>query len=283
MKSYAALVLLVFAILAAGCTKEKFNKLKNAVSKETKNDSVVDTSAVKVLKEYFSNGKVKTETSAKGNLRHGLTKNYDRDGHLLSQVNYVNNTREGMATNFYPSGKVNSTLVYKNGIKVGDEIWYYESGQPYRVTPYVNGIANGIQKYYYEDGKIKAELPLKKGDPGLGLKEYKPDGSLITDYPKLVITQKDFIANANKVIINIELSDPRATVKFYRGSLDEGKYITDKLLTLATQNGIAQIDFNVPPGSQVNQKVIISANVKTKFGNSLILTKTVSVNAVNNN
>lgn len=284
MKSYAAIVLLAFVFVFAGCDQEKLKKLKTAVSKDVEKDTVADTSTVRVLKEYFSNGKIKTETSAKGSLRHGLTKNYDREGHLLSQVNYVNNTREGMATNFYAlSGKVNSTLVYKNGIKVDDEIWYYESGQPYRVTPYINGVANGIQKYYYEDGKIKAELPLKKGDPGLGLKEYKADGSLITDYPKLLVSQKDFIANANKIILNIEVSDPRATVKFYRGALEDGKYITDKLLTLATQNGVAQIDFNVPPGSQVNQKVVISANVKTKFGNSLILTKTVSVNAVNNN
>ncbi len=281
MKTYLIPVFLLFAVIFS-CGRA--DKSGVAAGKTKKNDTVVDTSVVRVIKEYFSNGKVKTEVSAKGNLRHGLTKNYDRDGHILSQVNYVNNTRDGMATNFYPlSGKVNSTLVYKKGIKEGDEIWYYESGQEYRVTPYIQGKANGIQKYYYEDGKLKAELPIKDGNPGIGLKEYKQDGKLITGYPSLIIRQKDYIGNANKVIVSIEMSEPYSKVKFYRGQLDNGKYITDNLFELAMQNGIAQVDFNVPPGSSLNQKIVITANYKTPFGNPLIMSKTFAVSAVNNN
>jgi antitoxin component YwqK of YwqJK toxin-antitoxin module len=281
MKTFYSIVFVAFALLLSCNSPEKQGA---KTSKDAKNDTIVDTSAVTILKEYFSNGKIKTETAAKGDLRHGLTKNYDRTGKLLSQVNYVNNTREGMATNFYAaSGKVNSTLIYKNGIKVGDEIWYYESGQPYRVTPYVKGVANGIQKYYYEDGKIKAEVPIKNGNPGIGLKEYKKDGTLITAYPTLVITQKDYLATANKIILNIELSDPYTEVKFYRGVLEEGKFITGKLFQLATQNRIAQVDFNVARGSTVNEKVVIIANLKTPMGNPLILSKTFNVNVMNNN
>ena len=281
MKTKVPIVFMIFALILSCKT---LNKQDGSGSNEVQQDSVADSTTVRVLKEYFSNGKVKTETSAQGNLRHGLTKNYDREGHLLSQVNYVNNTREGMATNFYPlTGKINSTLIYVNGIKEGDEIWYYESGQPYRVTPYVKGVANGIQKYYYEDGKLKAEVPIKNGNPGVGLKEYKNDGTLITDYPTLNIRQKDYIQQANKVILTIELSDPLLQVKFYRGMLDEGKYISDKLLLLAIQNGIAQVDFNVPPGSNIDQKVVITANLKTPFGNPLILTRNFNVKAINNN
>jgi antitoxin component YwqK of YwqJK toxin-antitoxin module len=281
MKKIFPFLMLAFAILSS-CDKIAQKQL--ALQQAAKHDTVVDTNVVRVQKEYFSNGKIKTETEAKGYKRHGLTKNYDRDGHLLSQVNYVYNTREGMATNFYPlSGKVNSTLIYKKGIKEGDEIWYYESGQPYRVTPYIKGRSNGIQKYYYEDGKLKAEVPIKNGNPGTGLKEYKSDGTLITDYPSLKITQKDFIKQANKVILNIEMSDPKADAKFYRGSLEDGKYMTDKMLELAMQNKIAQVDFNVPPGSAISEKVIITANVKSAFGNPLILTKTFNVSARNNN
>jgi antitoxin component YwqK of YwqJK toxin-antitoxin module len=282
MKKTFSILIIVFAVLFSCKT---IHKQETSAKDAVQQDSAADSNTVRVLKEYYSNGKIKVETAAKGNLRHGLTKNYDRDGHILSQVNYVNNTREGKATNFYPlSGKVNSTLEYKNGIKEGDEIWYYENGeQPYRVTPYIKGVANGIQKYYYEDGKLKAELPIKNGNPGTGLKEYKPDGTLITEYPILKITQKDFLKQANKIILNIELSDPSVQVKFYRGALDAGKYISDKMLVLAMQNGIAQVDFNVPQGSAMTQKVVISANLKTKFGNQLILTRNFTVNAVNNN
>ena len=85
--------------------------------------------------------------------------------------------------------------------------------------------------------------------PGNGTQRIQKDGTLITDYPKLIINQKDHLAQANKVILNIELSDPNTKVKFYRGSLTEGKYLNDDLFELATQNGITQIDFNVTPGS----------------------------------
>jgi antitoxin component YwqK of YwqJK toxin-antitoxin module len=189
-----------------------------------------------------------------------------------------------MATNFYPlSGKVNSTLIYKNGIKEGDEKWFYESGQVYRVTPYVKGRANGIQKFYYEDGKLKAEVPVKNGNFGAGLKEYKTDGTLITSYPTITLKQKDYLATANKIIVTIELSDPKARVKFYRGSLEEGKYLTDNLLELAKQSNIAQVDYNVAPGSAINQKLVITANITTAMGNPLIVSKSFNVKAINNN
>jgi antitoxin component YwqK of YwqJK toxin-antitoxin module len=280
MKSTFYISGLLFALIISCGTPDK----QKVADRKLKNqDTVIDSLKVRVIKEYYSNGKIKTETEARGNLRHGLMKSYNREGFLLSQVNYVNNTREGMATNFYPlSGKVNSTLVYKNGIKEGDEIWYYESGQPFRVTPYIKAKIQGIQKYYFEDGKIMAEVPYKDGFPGTGLKEYKSDGTLITTYPKLIITRKDYLADANKVILNIELSDSPAQVTFYRGSLTDGKYLNDDLLELATQYGTTKIDFNVPPGGSINQKVTISAKCKTKNGVPLILTRTYSLNVINN-
>jgi antitoxin component YwqK of YwqJK toxin-antitoxin module len=282
MKStFFALGLIIALVLSCG-TPDK----QGATSKkDDKQDSAAGSSEANVIREYYSNGKIKIETSAIGNLRQGPTKSYDRQGRLLSVVYYVNNIREGIATNYYAvSGKVNSTLVYKNGIKEGDEIWYYENGQAFRVTPYIQAKIEGIQKFYFEDGKLMAEVPYKAGNVGVGLKEYKKDGTLITDYPTLIIRQKDYLANANKVILNIELSDSYAQVKFYRGKLTDGKYLNDDLLLLATQAGTTQIDFNVPPGGgRINQIVVISANYKTKYGNPLILSKAYSLNAVNNN
>lgn len=277
---YFYLIVLTLALMIFACGTQ--DKPARAKSGDAKKDTVADSLTVRIIKEYFSNGKIKTEVSAKGNLRHGPTRNYDRNGILLSEVNYVNNTREGMAKNFYPSGKMNSSLIYKDGIKEGDEIWYYESEKPFRVTPYVKGVINGVQKYYYENGALKAEVPFKNGYPGTGLKEYNPDGSLITDYPKLVIKQTDHMANANKVILDVSLSDD-SEVKFYRGKLTDGKYLNDDLLEMAMQYGLARADFNVAPGTAIDQTIIISAKVKTKRGTPLILTRAYRVKAVNIN
>jgi antitoxin component YwqK of YwqJK toxin-antitoxin module len=270
-------------IISCG-TPDKPGILSRKRENKEKLDTVADSLKIRTIREYYSNGKIKTETEARGNLRHGLMKSYDREGRLLSQVTYINNTREGMATNFYAAtGKVNSTLVYVNGIKEGDEIWYYENGQAFRVTPYIQAKIQGVQKYYFDDGKIMAEVPYKDGYPGTGLKEYKKDGTLITDYPKLIISQKDYLADANKVILNIELSDSQAKVIFYRGSLTSGKYLNDDLLELATQYGSTKIDFNVPPGGSIDQKVTVTANYKTKYGIPLILSKTHHLRVLNNN
>jgi antitoxin component YwqK of YwqJK toxin-antitoxin module len=235
-----------------------------------------------LIKEYHSNGKIKTEISAVGDLRQGLTRNYSFEGKLLSEVNYSNNLKEGMATNYYAtSGKINSTLVYKNGVKEGDETWYYESGKPYRISPYKNGVIDGVQKSYYENGKSRAEVPYKNGFPGTGLKEYKKDGSLITNYPKIEIRKEDHLKDANKIVLIISLSNNAENVKFYEGPLLEGKYLSKEVLELATQKGSTQIDYNIAPGVTLNKGVVISASYTTPMGNHCIITRLYHLQAFN--
>jgi hypothetical protein len=245
-------------------------------------EAVETISDTTFIKELYSDGTVKSEISAIGELRQGWTRNYSRQGKLISEVFYVDNIRHGPARNYYAaSGKLNSSFEYKNGIKEGDEIWYYESGQKYRVSPFVKGRIEGIQKLYYEDGTPMAEIPYKAGSPGTGLKEYKKDGTLITDYPRLLIRKEDHLSDANKVLIIISLSNNADDVKFYKGSLTDGKYLSKNILLLATQNGVSKIDFNIPPGAAVSQKITITANLKTRLGNPLILSKTYDLQVLN--
>jgi antitoxin component YwqK of YwqJK toxin-antitoxin module len=263
---------LAITLLVLSCGKTDQNVKK--IEKKSKDDSV--------LKEYYSNGKIRTEISAKGQLRQGPTRNYDRNGLLLSEVNYDNNILDGMATNYYAkSGKINSTFIYKKGIKEGDEIWYYESGKPYRVSPYINGKIEGIQKHYYEDGKLQAEVTYKNGLAGAGLKEYKPDGSLINDYPTIIIRKEDHLKNANKIILIISLSNDKSSVKFYKGALLDGKYLHKDLFSMATQEGRAEMDYNVTPGTMIRKDIVISANYKTPMGNPYVITKRYRVEAAN--
>ena len=84
-------IVLALTLLVFSCGKTEQNGKKTET--KSKDESVV--------KEYYSNGKDKTEISAKGQLRHGPTRNYDRNGLLLSEVNYTDNIMDGMATNYY--------------------------------------------------------------------------------------------------------------------------------------------------------------------------------------
>jgi hypothetical protein len=249
---------------------------------KTAKENIETVSDTVIVKEYYSDGSVKSEISAVGKLRQGWTRNYDRKGRLLSEVYYINNLREGIARNYYASsGKLNSTLEYKNGVKQGNEIWYYESGKEYRVSPFVNGFIEGLQKFYFENGQLMAEIPYKGGSPGIGLKEFKEDGTLIKDYPRLVIRKEDHLIDANKILLFISLSTEVYGVKFYKGPLSEGKYLNIKMLLLATTNGTSQIDYNIPPGAAINKKIIITANYKTPYGNPHILSRTFNLQVVN--
>jgi hypothetical protein len=128
-----------------------------------------------------------------------------------------------------------------------------------------------------------AQIPYKDGYPGTGLKEYKMDGTLVTDYPTLIIRKEDHLQDANKILLLIKLSNNAEEVRYYRGSLTDGRYLNAKLLVLATQLGTTQIDFNVPPGALVRQTVVLTANYKTKMGNPLILKNAYSLQAYNPN
>jgi len=232
---------------------------------KTDNSETAAGSDENVVREYFANGKLKTEISVRDSFRQGPTKNYDSEGNLLSEVNYIDNVKEGITTNYYvPSGNVNSTLVYKAGIKEGDETWYYESGKEYRVTPYVGGKMNGVQKLFYESGALMAEVPYKDNYPGKGLKEYREDGTLRDEYPTIVITEENHLATANSVLLRISLSNKSTGVKFYRGSLDEGIYLSDEMSEMATQNGVTQLQFNLPRGARLDQTINIAARFESR-------------------
>lgn len=266
--------LLLFAVLALAlaCTKSSESKKAEKLPEGTD-----------VVREYFSNGKVKTEIRAINGLRQGPTRNYDRDGMLLSEVNYVDNMKDGMATNYYAkTGKVNSTLVYKKGIKEGDENYYYENGQVYRISPYVAGKIDGVQKLFYDDGKPLAEVPYKQGYAGKGTREFRKDGSVITDYPDIYVKKELHLKDANKVLLIISLTNNKSQVKFYTGELLDGKYLHENLLTLATQGGTTQIDFNIPPGATIRKTIHLVANYKSPLQNPVVLTKTYQLEATNN-
>jgi len=232
-----------------------------------------DPSGPHLVKEYYDNGRIRSEISAVGTLRHGITKNYDRSGNLAGEVMYVNNMKHGWATNYYASGRVHSKIMYQDAKKDGDEIWYYESGKVFRLSPYTKGKLNGVQKGYYEDGSLKFEMPYKNGDPGTGLKEYSKTGKLITNYPVIVIKEVNHLAMNNMYILKLSLSNQSGKVQFYRGELEEGKYLTRKVMSMISENGVAEYVVSVAPGAMAIEKLNFVASVKTPMGNPCILQK----------
>lgn len=225
---------------------------------------------VRLVRHFFSNGRLKAEILVKDNKRHGITKNYSSTGRLLSTVNYVNGKKEGKTTNYYSNGKVHSTILYKNGVREGDAVWYYKSGKTYSINPFINNKLNGVQKKYYENGKLQAEIPYKDAQPGIGLKEYTPEGKLITNYPEIIIQENNQIAASDKFILKIYLSKRSVKDQFYLDELDQGIYLKRYMYEIPTENGVATRVYEVPPGYVKFEKINIIAKSKTSLGNTYI-------------
>ncbi len=221
---------------------------------------------IRVVREYFDNGRIKSEIEAKGNLRHGITKNYSKNGKLLSEIHYVNNKKEGPSVNYYSSGKVHTKLMYKDGLKDGESIWYYESGKVFRINPFKNGKLDGIQKFYFENGNIMAEVPYSNGQPGLGLKEYSESGTLLKNYPTIQFEEINQIYSHQNITLKVYLSNKSSRVKFYFDKLSDGKFLDRNALATPARGGVAEKEFRVLPGSVKEDKINVIAVYTTGYG-----------------
>ena len=234
--------------------------------KENKETSSADKEDIRIVREYFDNGRIKSEIEAKGTLRHGITKNYSKTGILLSEVNFVNNKKEGPAVNYYASGKVHTRLMYKNGVKDGESIWYYESGKVFRINPFKNDKLNGTQKFYFENGKVMAEVPYMNGQPGIGLKEYSESGELLKNYPVIQFEEDDQIYLHQSITLKVSLSNKSSRVKFYIGNLLDGKFLDAKSIAIPVKGGVARKEYKVMPDSKKNERINAIAVYTTNYG-----------------
>ena len=250
-------LLMIIPMLSCNLVQQKKEKEEtgSAAGEETR-----------IVREYFDNGRIKSEITARGNVRHGITKNYSKNGSLLSEVNYVNNKMEGASVNYYPSGKIHTMLMYKDGVKDGESIWYYESGKIFRINPFKNGKLDGIQKFYFENGNTMAEVPYRNGQPGIGLKEYSESGALLKNYPTIQFEEVNQVYSNQNFILKAFLSNKSTHVQFYIDNLLDGKYLNEKAISLPVSGGVAAKEYRVVPGSVKTDRINVIAVYTTRYG-----------------
>jgi antitoxin component YwqK of YwqJK toxin-antitoxin module len=264
MKDHRSLIIsLLFLPLMLACTVQE---------KEPEAPSLPE--GVRVIKDYYPDGKIKSETQAKGKLRHGTTKEFRKDGTLESLITYENNRKHGRAANYYPDGKtVKTEMSYVDGYKQGEAFWYYPDGKVYRKTPYLNGQITGTRTTYYESGVLQSETPYLHGQPGIGLKEFTQDGNPKSYDARILISEVDRISMDKTFTLVISLSNKSKRVTFYQGKLTNGLYWNDKLLPIPTENGVAKLLFHISKGTFKMETLNIVARDKSALNHSHILQK----------
>ena len=116
-------------------------------------------------KEYFENGKLKSEGYYKNGIKNGYWKNYNQKDKLETEGNYINGLKEGMWKKYWENSvNLKSKCNYTNNLKNGTLIEYIKNNNTknndiYRKIEYKNGIRDG---YYQEFKSNKSSIFLFK-------------------------------------------------------------------------------------------------------------------------
>ncbi len=224
-----------------------------------------------VIKEYYLNGIIKSETEVKDGLRNGISKTYDEQGRLQSTAEFVNDSLEGWMITYNPNdGKISAKAFYRDDKQNGPVTLYYVGGQLYREEKYVDGRLDSIVKTYWIDGKLQAELEFKRGSPGLGLKEYDQNGNTI-QHPKLIIEEVNELRFSNAYKLKIYVSDHSTNVDYFLGDLIDDKFLDQDAIKVNDRDGVAILQYNILKHHKIKKRLGISARVRTEYGNTLLL------------
>lgn len=96
--------------------------------------------------------------------QNGVIKSYYPDGTVQSETSYVNDVLDGAVINYYPNGKISVEKNYSQGILDGYVREYYESGQLKEEYFVKRGIKEGAHRRYTGSGELISLLSYLDGE-----------------------------------------------------------------------------------------------------------------------
>jgi len=236
MKFYSLLSLvLIFIYLLPGCDSNSGGQ--KGVSGDTLKAGE---------KAVFSkNGKLQYIVESKNGKANGRVREYHSDGYLYMDAMFKDDHRNGKCTHYFKNGKPFSVSYYKNGAKDSIETKYNIKGQVIALVPYKNGVLQP------------------------GLKEFRKDGSELTDKTSLEITAVNNLASGGKYYLTVSLSESWKNVKFYASPQSDPD--SREMLKMSGDKGILEVP--VSSSDFVIEDIFIDAEYRTSMGNTRRLQK----------
>lgn len=180
---------------------------------------------------------------------HGIKKRFYEHGSVYSETPYLNGKREGIAYTYYQE--------YKGG---KPQVW--------KEQPYENNLLSGVCRRYHRNGKLQSEYEYGNGLPVPGIKVWKESGSEVK-IPKLIVTKE---VSGNIIRIKARMPNNTKKVKFYRGKMVGGKYISKEMKPISVNGGVGEMVL----ARKDAKPVTIVAVLKTPYRNSYYLAETVT-------
>ncbi len=113
-------------------------------------------------------------------ISNGIHKEYYPNGKVKSEANYKNGKVEGILKEYYESGRLAFIQTVRNGKIRGLVKAYYENGKLKGEVNYVDSMQDGELKEYYENGKIKEEVTYIAGQI-INIKKFDEQGNMTVD------------------------------------------------------------------------------------------------------
>tara|TARA_B100000780_G_C21110843_1_gene448901 strand:+ start:280 stop:1359 length:1080 start_codon:yes stop_codon:yes gene_type:complete len=159
-----------------------------------------------VRKEFYENGKLKSETLFKSGKKHGYEKQFHENGRLRFETEWVKGKQNSEVTSFddegnkikqsfvkmgsyegpqkewWPNGDLKADRIMKND-KIFSETTYSSNGSELNEEQKIVVALNSEEiKLYHDNGKLKTQATLDaEGNPHGNCKEWYPSGNIFKD------------------------------------------------------------------------------------------------------
>jgi antitoxin component YwqK of YwqJK toxin-antitoxin module len=134
-----------------------------------------------VQREWYDDGKPKSESPYKNGVMHGLFKRWDEKGNLVACYKIVSGS--GIEKVYYSNGRLMQEVQYRENVRNGLCYQLYDNGQMMSVGTCTNGRPSaGVGIDYYPSGEISdVACHDEKGQPIGPFARFAPDGKLDRD------------------------------------------------------------------------------------------------------
>lgn len=199
----------------------------------------------------------------------GEKTSYYTNGKVHYIVEYHHGKANGRVREYSSDSKIYMDATFKDGHRHGKCTHFHKNGNPFEVAEYVNGVKEGVVSKYYENGKLLATIIYKNNKVQPGLREFKVDGTEITEDTELIVREVDHVAKEGKYYFEISLSKPKANVDYYASPVSDPE--SRQKLKSSGNAGILEIP--VKSKHFVMKDMVFQAEYKTKLGNPMRLMK----------
>lgn len=117
-----------------------------------------------IIKEYYQNGKLKSEYEALEDKKNGFYKEYYENGKIKISAKFSNDLQEGVTYAYYENGEKEREVFFNKGIQQGNCTFYYENGNIREKGQIINGKKNKLFYFYDESGKLRSKLNFIKDE-----------------------------------------------------------------------------------------------------------------------